>query len=43
MCIRDRGMITVGEETAEITSGDVVAVAPDLLHFPTAEGEELLW
>ena len=43
LILRGKGMITVGEETAEVTGGDVVAVAPDLLHFLTAEGEELLW
>ena len=34
LILRGKGMITVGEETAEVTGGDVVAVAPDLLPLP---------
>lgn len=43
LILRGAGTVTVGEETAAVTGGDVVAVRPDVPHSLAAAEEGLLW
>ena len=42
--IKGEGVVTVGEEEAEVTPGDVIEIPPDIYHTIRCENEgDLLW